>query len=84
MVYVRKKKSKRGNDYYQLVESCRVEGKPRQRVILHLGRHATVEEALKAWPRDVGSLRRRGYGDAADKLKGKLEDLKKLRGAGAV
>jgi len=28
-----------GKEYYQLVESRRVDGKPRQKVLLHLGQH---------------------------------------------
>ena len=55
--YVRKKKVKDG-EYYQLVESRRVDGKPRQKVLLHLGRHPTVDAALKNWPREVKRLRR--------------------------
>jgi hypothetical protein len=39
--------------YYQIVESRRVEGVPRQRVILHLGGYSSVEEALREWPEDV-------------------------------
>lgn len=65
MAYVRKKRGT-GWDYYQLVESRRVNGKPRQKVLLHLGRHATVEEALKKWPREIKKLRR----DAAKEREG--------------
>jgi hypothetical protein len=70
--------------YYQLVESRRVDGKPRQKVLLHLGQHAAVEEALKRWPREVGGLRRRGNDDAADALKEKLDRLRKLRAEGVA
>ncbi len=56
-MFVRKKRV-RHEDYYQLVESHRVDGKPRQKVLLHLGRHPTVEAALKAWPREAKRLRR--------------------------
>ncbi len=54
--YVRRKRS-RGGEYYQLVESHRVEGKPRQKVLVHLGRHPTVEDALREWPKEIGGLR---------------------------
>ena len=57
MAYIRRK----GDDYnyfYQLVESRRIDGQPRQKVLLHLGRYATVEEALKQWPREIKKLRR--------------------------
>jgi hypothetical protein len=57
MAYVRKKKVK-GGEYYQLVQSRRENGNPRQRVLLHLGRHPTVDAALKEWPGEIKRLRR--------------------------
>jgi hypothetical protein len=54
--YVRKKGVGR-YEYYQLVENRRVEGKPRQKVLVHLGRHPTVESALTEWPREIKRLR---------------------------
>ena len=51
MAYVRKKRVD-GGEYYQLVESRRVDGKPRQKVLVHLGHHPTVNDALKQWPRE--------------------------------
>ena len=75
-MFVRKKKAKQGNDYHQLVENRRVGGKVRQRMVLHLGEHATVDDAIKRWPRKVSRLRGLGYGEAADELEGKLERLK--------
>lgn len=54
--FVRKKRS-RGGEYYQLVESHRVEGEPRQRVLIHLGRHPTVDDALREWPKEIERLR---------------------------
>jgi hypothetical protein len=54
--FVRKKKS-RGGEYHQLVESHRVEGKPRQRVLVHLGRHPSVDDALHEWPKEIERLR---------------------------
>ncbi len=52
MAYVREKKVP-GKDgkvyrYYQLVEGERVDGKVRQRVVKHLGRHDSIEEARAA------------------------------------
>jgi hypothetical protein len=73
-----------GREYYQLVESRRVDGKPRQKVLMHLGDHATVDDALKRWPREVGGLRRRGNDDAAYRLKEKLDRLRDLRKSGAA
>lgn len=53
MAYVRKKKV--GDySYYQLVESRRVEGVPRQRVLLHMGSYPSVEEALDWLPVEIG------------------------------
>ncbi len=54
--FVRKTRS-RGGEYYQLVESHRVEGKPRQRMLVHLGRHPTVDDALREWPKEIERLR---------------------------
>ncbi len=57
MAFVRKKRV--GTyEYYQLVESRWIEGKPRQKVLLHLGRYPTVEAALEGWPKEVEGLRR--------------------------
>ena len=81
MAFVRIKRVD-GGEYYQLVESRRVDGKPRQKVLVHLGHHKTVDEALKRWPREVGRLRRKGYYEAADALKAKLDRLRKLRAEG--
>jgi hypothetical protein len=58
-------------EYYQLVESRLVDGKPRQRVLLHLGRYTSVEAALEGWPTEVQGLRRFAgqQWDKADRLK---------------
>jgi hypothetical protein len=81
MAFVRRKKVD-GGEYHQLVESRRVDGKPRQKVLVHLGHHPTVDDALKRWPREVGRLRRTGHEEAAEALKAKLEQLRKLRAEG--
>lgn len=84
-MYVRQKNHHGGgSDYYQLVESRRVDGKPRQQMVLHLGGCATVEEALKRWPAKIKWLRRSAYGDHADALQTKLAQLRELRNAGKV
>ena len=36
---------RRKRNYYYLVESVRVDGKPRQKVLAYLGRHPTLAEA---------------------------------------
>jgi len=71
-----------GGEYHQLVESRRVDGKPRQKVLVHLGHYQTVDEALRRWPREVGRLRRAGREHAADALKHKLDRLRELRAEG--
>jgi hypothetical protein len=53
MAYVRKKKI-RGNNgktytYHQLVRGYREDGKVKQEVVAHLGRHETPEAALDCW-----------------------------------
>jgi hypothetical protein len=69
MSYVRKKKVKR-YEYYQVVENHRVDGKPRQRVIMHLSKEPTVDAALENWPKEIRYLRRRAkwHGDRYENL----------------
>ena len=57
MAFVRKKRLG-GYEYYQLVENRWLEGKPRQRVLLHLGSYPTIEAALKQWPKAIERLER--------------------------
>lgn len=57
MAYVRRKKVG-GYSYYQIVENRRVEGAPRQKVLLHLGGYSSVAEALREWPEDIEIARR--------------------------
>lgn len=57
MAFVRTKKV-RGREYHQLVESRRVDGEPRQTVLVHLGQHSTADDALEAWPKEIRRLRR--------------------------
>lgn len=64
-------------EYYQLVENRWMGGKPRQRVLLHLGRYATVEAALAGWPKEVEGLRR-----FASQRRDKAERLKMEGAAG--
>ena len=83
MAFVRRKRVD-GGEYYQLVESRRVDGRPRQKVLVHLGHLPTVDDALKRWPREVGRLRREGQEEAADALKAKLDRLRELRAEGTA
>jgi hypothetical protein len=57
MAFVRKKRLG-GYEYYQLVENRWIDGAPRQRVLLHLGRYSSVEAALEEWPGAIGRLGR--------------------------
>jgi hypothetical protein len=58
MAFVRKKTftrykgtdSERKASYYQLVESRRIGGKPRQKVLTHLGQYPSVDVALERLP----------------------------------
>ena len=80
MTYVRKKKVKR-YEYYQLVENHRVDGKPRQRVIMHLGKEPTVDGALENWPKEIKGLRRRAkkHGDHYENLPEELKNQRYFR-----
>ena len=101
MMFVRKKRVTRegkdagrrwvSRDYYQLVENYREKGvkTPRQRVLMHLGIHPTVDDALEAWAKEIRRLRslaRRAGDDsareAADALREKLDTLRRLRKEG--
>src|ERR671938_1564553 len=57
MAFVRKKRV-HNYEYYELVENRWVNGQPRQRVLVHLGRYPTAEAALQQWPGAVQRLRR--------------------------
>jgi hypothetical protein len=48
------------------------------KVDVHLGEHATPEEALTTWPQEVDHLRQIGRDSKAEKLQGKLERLRRL------
>ena len=69
MAFVRRKRVG-PYEYHQLVESCLVDGKPRQRVLLHLGRYPTVEAALEGWPKEIEGLCRfaRQWRNKAERL----------------
>jgi len=58
-------------EYYQLVENRWIDGKSRQRVLLHLGRYTSIEAALQGWPKEIEGLRRFAshQWDKADRLK---------------
>jgi hypothetical protein len=66
--------------YYQAVRSYREAGKVKQDVV-HLGEHATADEALTAWADDVRQLQTTRP-RKADKLRVKIERLIQLTGGG--
>ncbi len=95
MAFVRSKKVD-GHAYYQLVKNERVVGKHKQRVLMHLGRHETVEAAIEAWTKRAGidrsiaaHIRKQGHGGGltarkcearAKALEEKVEYLRLLSG----
>ncbi len=70
----------RGTPSYQLghYEMTGNAGKRRSvfKVSVHLGEHATPEEAVAAWSRDIDHLRSIGRENKAEKLSGKLDRLR--------
>jgi hypothetical protein len=62
--------------YYQAVRSYREAGKVKQEVV-HLGEHATADEALKAWTEDIRQLQTTRP-RKADKLRVKMDKLRAM------
>ena len=62
--------------YYQAVRSYREGGKVKQDVV-HLGEHATADEALAAWDKDIRELQTTRPRKAAE-LQAKLDKLRGL------
>jgi hypothetical protein len=77
-VYVRKKKNATGAEYYQLVEAQRVDGKPRQKVLAHLGKYPTLEAALKGLPEDIKFLTMSGAAKTRARREAQLAKLQTL------
>jgi hypothetical protein len=75
-IYVRRTTSRGRGPYFQLVRSYREEGKVKQEVLVHLGRHESPEDALAAWPSEVAHLGRIGREEQADKLEANLRKLR--------
>ncbi len=79
-MYIRKVNINRDGEqygtYYQAVRSYREAGKVKQEVV-HLGEHATADEALTAWAEDVRQLQTTRP-RKAEKLQRKIERLKEL------
>lgn len=62
--------------YYQAVRSYRDAGKVKQDVV-HLGEHATADEALTAWEQDVRQLQTTRP-RKAEKLRAKMDRLRAM------
>ena len=60
------------------MRSYREEGKVKQEVLVHLGRHERPEDALAAWPSEAEHLRKIGREEQADKLEANLRKLRAL------
>ena len=77
-----RKVTSRGTPSYQLghYEMTGSKGKRRSvfKVDVHLGEHATPEEAMEAWTKDVRRLRDIGRESKAEKLQDKLNRLRDL------
>jgi hypothetical protein len=54
------------------------EGKPRQKVLVHLGEYETPEDTLAAWPNEIAEHRKAGRDEQAKKLQQKLDRLREL------
>ncbi len=75
MAFVRTKRVD-GNEYHQLVESYRENGRMRQRVLAHLGKASTLEEAIQDTTKELEKLRAEQQA-LLDERKGILEELQK-------
>lgn len=80
-IFIRKTKSRKYGTYYQLVRSYRDDaGKPRQRMLVHLGEHPTPEAAMAAWPVEIEKHSAAGRHQQQSKLQSKLDTLQGLVG----
>jgi hypothetical protein len=77
-IYIRRIKSRKYGDYFQLVRSYRDEGTVKKEVLVHLGEYETPEAALAAWPGEIAEHRRYGRDEQAEKLLSKLDRLQEL------
>jgi hypothetical protein len=72
-VYVRRIKSRKYGDYFQLVRSYRDEnGMVKKEVLLHLGKHESPEAAFSAWLTVIEDHRKNDRHDQADKVADKF------------
>ncbi len=82
MPYRVRKVTSRGTPSYQLghYEMQGEAGKRRSvfKVDVHLGEHATPEDAVAQWSQEVGKLRELGRNNKAEKMERKLDELRSL------
>ena len=80
--YTIRRVTSRGTPSYQLghYEMSGEKGKRRSvfKVDVHLGEHATVEDAVAVWPQEVDQLWQIGRESKAEKLQHKLNRLREL------
>jgi hypothetical protein len=72
-------KETRDNEYLQIVENYRDGDRVRQRMVLYVGRYASIDSALKGMAGDLKRIKRAdGDQREADELASKLKALKRL------
>lgn len=80
--YKTRRVTSRGTQSYQLghYEMQGEKGKrsSRFKVIVHLGEHATPEDAVEAWSEEIGKLREMGRDSKASKLERELDELRSI------
>ena len=77
MAFVRKKKV-RGKHYLQIVESYRVDGKVRQRMLLHVGDYPCIEAAVGSWEEGTERFGDRRVRAFKEKARGKAKKARTL------
>jgi hypothetical protein len=77
-IYVRRIKSRKYGDYFQLVRSYRDEGTVKKEVLVHLGEYETPGAALDAWPGEINEHRKAGRDEQAEKVQRKLDRVREL------
>ena len=79
-IYIRainiEREGERYGTYYQAVRSYR-EGRKVKQEVVHLGEHATADEALTAWEQDVRQLQTMRP-RKAEKLRAKMDRLRAM------
>ena len=77
-MYVRRVKTPRGVEYYQLVRSVREGGTVKKEVLVHLGPYWDTADALNSWRDTCRELEQLHRDTQAQKLKAKCDRLAAL------